>query len=99
LGSGRQAAAAVCFLWFFVDAAFEIGQHQDIANIIVPHIPAWFKGIPFLENTADYFVQGRFDPADLLAILFGAIAAYLLILVLHKKTGNMHITKGMKKSC
>jgi hypothetical protein len=84
LACGRQGAAVICVLWMLVDMLFEIGQQQDIASEIVAYIPDWFKGVPFLENTADYFVQGRFDPADLLAILFGAIAAYLLMLVLEK---------------
>lgn len=86
LGSGLREAAVVCLLWLLVDVFFELGQHQDIAHKIVPYLPNWFKGIPFLENTADYFVQGRFDPVDLIAILFGAIASFLLILVLQQKT-------------
>jgi hypothetical protein len=38
---------------------------------------------PVLENATNYFLEGTFDPLDLLAIVFGALAAYLtLILVL-----------------
>lgn len=85
LNCGRQGTAVICILWLLVDAAFEIGQHQEVANKIVPHIPGWFEGIPFLENTENYFLKGRFDPADLAAILFGAIAAYFLTRVLHAK--------------
>jgi hypothetical protein len=85
MGYGPRGTAVVCLLWLLVDGAFEIGQRPDIANEIVPHIPDWFKHVPILENTADYFIYGRFDPMDLAAILLGAIVAYVLTLVLHTK--------------
>ncbi|MCK4710685.1 MAG: hypothetical protein KAU21_18875 [Gammaproteobacteria bacterium] len=85
LGSAPRMALGICLFWLFVDGVFEIAQHQDIAYEIVPHIPNWFKSIPILENTENYFIHGRFDPADLVAILFGAVIAYILIYILHEK--------------
>jgi len=43
--------------------------------------PDWFTGIPFLENTKDYFLQGTFDFIDLAAIAFGTLIAYFALLV------------------
>lgn len=83
VGSGPRVALGVCLFWLFIDGVFEIAQHQDIANEIVPHIPDWFKVIPILENAAAYFIHGRFDPADLVATLFGAFTAYIFIYILH----------------
>jgi hypothetical protein len=42
-------------------------------------IPDWFEGIPFLENTRNYFQRGTFDMVDLVAIAVGTAAAYFVI--------------------
>lgn len=42
-------------------------------------IPKWFVGIPFLENSADYFQYEVFDLIDLVAIAIGATAAYVIL--------------------
>jgi len=73
-------ALVICTSWLIVDAAFEIGQHADIAPLLINRIPEWFSRLPVLENTASYFLHGRFDPLDLLSILLGALTAFVLIL-------------------
>jgi len=45
-------------------------------------IPDWFEGIPFLENTRNYFQRGTFDMADLVAIAVGTAAAYVIIILI-----------------
>ena len=41
-----------------IDLIFEIGQcFIHTASLI----SAWFAGIPYLENTKDYFYQGTFE--------------------------------------
>jgi len=47
-------------------------------------IPEWFAGIPFLENTENYFLYGTFDFIDLAAITFGAVMAYFVLLITNK---------------
>ena len=71
----------VCLAWFAVDSLFEVAQLNPIAQWIGSHIPIWFSGIPFLDNTADYFLSGTFDMLDLLSIATGALAAYLTIII------------------
>jgi len=67
----------ICLFWFVVDAAFEVGQQfNDVTSHIIPH---WFAGIPFLENTKNYFLHGTFDGIDLAAIAFGTMVAYYVI--------------------
>ena len=85
LGCGRRGAAMVCLLWLLIDGAFELGQHPDAARIILPLIPGWFANIPVLDNTANYFSQGHFDPADVISILLGTVGAYLAIWALPMK--------------
>lgn len=69
----------ICFFWWAVDSLFEIGQHPAIAPHIAATLPAWFQHIPILDNTANYFLLGTFDPGDLAAIVLGTLAAYLTI--------------------
>jgi hypothetical protein len=81
----RRGALVICLFWLFIDGAFEIGQHPIASEIIIPMIPKLFFDIPVLDNTADYFAQGRFDPVDLISILLGAVCAYFLIRVMPTK--------------
>ncbi len=71
----------VCLAWFAIDSLFELAQLNPIAQWIGSHTPMWFSGIPFLDNTADYFLSGTFDMLDLLSIATGALAAYLTIVI------------------
>ena len=69
----------ICLAWLSLDSLFEVAQIDPLARWIAQHAPAWFSGIPFLENTAGYFMFGTFDWLDLLSIVAGTIAAYITI--------------------
>lgn len=73
----------VCLGWFFLDCAFEVGQafHAWSSRIT----PKWFSGIPFLENTQNYFLLGTFDFFDLAAIALGAVTAYFVLVITNKE--------------
>ena len=60
--------------WLLADCAFELGQ------AFVRISPDVFHGVPILENTGNFFVNGTFDPLDLVAATVGAAAAYLFLL-------------------
>jgi hypothetical protein len=85
LNGTRRGMLMICLFWLFIDAAFEIGQHPSVSKIIIPMIPDFFFDIPVLDNTANYFAQGRFDPVDLLSIFLGAACAYLLMRYMSSK--------------
>jgi len=74
----KRDCLIICLSWFLVDCVFELGQKFN--NLALKIIPDWFLGIPFLENTESYFLQGTFDVIDLVAIAFGAIISYLILL-------------------
>jgi len=78
---GRRGALAISAGWLLVDGAFEIGQHPAVAPTLARWTPAWFDRVPVLDNTAGYFLAGRFDPLDLASIAAGAALALPLILV------------------
>lgn len=88
LAPWRFRIGSVCLLWFGIDSLFELGQHDAIANRIADILPSWFRGVPFLENTASYFVTGTFDPLDLGAIALGSVTAFLMVRYLRTKEKN-----------
>ncbi|HFE32524.1 MAG TPA: hypothetical protein ENJ17_04345 [Gammaproteobacteria bacterium] len=77
---GWRGALGICGAWLVTDALFELGQQTTTAEWLARHVPAWFQHVPVLDNTASYFLHGRFDPLDLLSIVLGAAAAFVLIL-------------------
>jgi hypothetical protein len=77
----RVCAIVICASWFVVDSLFELGQAAALAQKIASHVPSWFDGVPFLENTSSYFINGTFDPVDLCSIAIGSLAAYLTFVV------------------
>lgn len=79
LAGGKNTALAVCLGWFALEAVFELGQHPAIAQWLVKGIPPGFAHFPILNQTDRYFLNGTFDPMDLLAIALGTFAAYVAI--------------------
>lgn len=85
----RPCTAADAFtsgaLWCAIGLGFEILQHPAIAGPLA----AALEGVPGLHVLGRFASQGRFDPADLAALLAGAAAATgLLILLLPRE--NRH---------
>ena len=83
--SNKNNFIAICLAWFAFDCLFEIGQHPFIAEKIAANIPVWFSSIPFLDNTANYFLLGTFDVVDILSICMGAIAAYVSLTIIRMR--------------
>lgn len=79
----RRGYLIICLSWFVIDSAFEVGQHFTTWPSKI--IPDWFAGIPFLENTEHYFLQGTFDVTDLAAIILGTVTAYFVLLTTNKR--------------
>ena len=84
----RQYLPWVCLGWFAFDSLFEIAQLDAIGRKIAHWVPDWFAHVPFLENTASYFIIGTFDVLDLLSIAFGALAAYLTMHMIIKRSAH-----------
>jgi hypothetical protein len=79
LEGGRRLNQWVCLGWLSVNVAFEVGQHPKLAGSIANSVPDWFAHVPILNQTPQYFLNGTFDPLDLLFATLGAVTAYLLI--------------------
>ena len=79
LGDTKKNAVLICLGWFYLDAAFELGQTQPVAESLRPFIPQWLEYLPILQQTKSYFVNGTFDVFDLISIAVGAVTAYFVI--------------------
>jgi len=79
----KRGYLIICLSWFLIDSAFELGQKFNTWSSSI--IPNWFTGIPFLENTENYFLQGTFDLLDMAAIALGTVIAYFAILTTSKR--------------
>ncbi len=56
------------------------------SGALVDLVPPWFTHVPILDKTDSYFLQGTFDPWDLMAIAMGALAAYVAIQKTERQT-------------
>lgn len=79
LDGERRLNQMICLGWLSVNVAFELGQHPKLATFIASAVPAWFRHVPVLDKTPNYFLSGTFDPLDILMATLGALTAYLLI--------------------
>lgn len=84
LATHKNTYLLICLFWFALESLFEVGQALINSTTV---IPGWFAGIPFLENTENYFLNGTFDWNDVAASALGAILAYL-VLRTTSKTGR-----------
>ena len=78
----KRGYLIICLSWFLGDCTFELGQKFNTWSSRI--IPDWFTGIPFLESTENYFLQGTFDFLDLAAIALGTIISYFVLLITNK---------------
>ncbi|MBW2606258.1 MAG: hypothetical protein JRD05_01345 [Deltaproteobacteria bacterium] len=77
IASKKRGYIIICLFWFLIDSAFELGQKFD--TLIIDFVPHCFAGVPFFENTGNYFLLGTFSYGDLAAIAIGTIAAYFIL--------------------
>jgi hypothetical protein len=78
----KRGYIIICISWSVVDCFFELGQKFKSSSVSI--IPDRLAGIPFLENTKNFFLEGTFDCFDIGFICFGAIMAYLVLLITSK---------------
>jgi hypothetical protein len=79
---GKRGWLIICFSWFLIDSAFELGQKFSAWALKL--IPNFFESIPVLENTEAFFLRGTFDVYDLVAMAMGAITAYAVLIATMK---------------
>ena len=83
ISSKKKGYIIVCAGWFVIDCVFELGQKYN--SLILKIIPDWFSGVPFLENSRNYFFRGTFDVIDLAAVLTGSLTGYFVLIITMEK--------------
>jgi hypothetical protein len=78
-----------CAAWFFINAAFEAGQHPAFRDSLGAAIQQHLGPAAWSQALARYFVNGRFDVADIAAAAAGAAAA-ATVLWLHAGSTQEH---------
>ena len=81
--AGRPAYGA-CALWWAVNLALEAAQQPQWRAALAGALPSGLDTVAPLSYLARYAQQGRFDPADLLAITAGALAAAGVLYRVHQ---------------
>lgn len=79
IGKHKVSAITITLMWMLTEMLFELAQIKFISNIITTYIPNWFEALPVLENAYSYFQYGSFNGIDLISIVIGSVAAYVLI--------------------
>ena len=79
----KRGRLVICVCWFLTDVIFELGQKFKALSSTM--LPDWFSGIPFLENSKNYFLSGTFDYNDLTAIAIGTLFAYFILTITNKR--------------
>lgn len=70
----------ICLFWLVTELLFEIGQHDAVATFLITQLPEPSTQPGWLQALVGYFVNGRFDTMDILALILGAASAYVSIL-------------------
>ena len=70
---------AIVIGWVAVECLFEVGQISPLDAHVAAALPAWFGDVPVLEASADYFINGTYDPLDVFSIGLGAVTAYWIV--------------------
>lgn len=76
ISGDKKSRGLICILFFLINFFFELGQKYN--GFIIKYIPYWFNKFFVLENIKIFFNKGIFSVYDLIAIMFGAIAAFLI---------------------
>jgi hypothetical protein len=81
----RSASPAygACVVWWAVNIAFEVGQHEQISGRIAELLQLVFGHTWPGRALSNYFLRGSFDVGDIVAATAGALAAAGVLYVVH----------------
>lgn len=77
----------ICAFWCLLEGLCEIGQTAAVSAVINGLVDTQSVNFPLADRIVNYFVAGRFDPFDLLAIMMGGLSAFLTIKIIQRNGG------------
>lgn len=84
LAPSARPRNGACAAWCAVNAAFELGQHPAVAAWLDAALRQSVLPPALGRPLAAYFLRGRFDLGDLVAVLLGGLAAAAVLSILHE---------------
>jgi hypothetical protein len=88
-------AYGACVAWCAVSIAFEVGQHPHLNAHLAEAIWGAFGQTPLTRFVANYFLRGTFDVGDIVAAMLGALAAAVVLRLMHCSLENSHAQQGL----
>jgi hypothetical protein len=79
-----------CVAWGAVNIAFELGQHPLLSGRVAEALQDALGRTPLTRSIANYFLRGTFDIGDIVAALAGALAAAVVLYLLHPRPEPEH---------
>ncbi len=74
----------ICGIWLTIESLFELAQHSAINEFLISGLPTLMTEQPLMEHAINYFQNGRYNTVDMLSIIAGVIAAYLVLRITEK---------------
>lgn len=90
LAPTRRWAYGACAVWLAVNAAFEMGQHEQVRGPLADALRLGLGEGPVARALANYFLRGTFDTGDLVAAALGAALAASILHCLRLQRENHH---------
>jgi hypothetical protein len=87
-------AYGACVAWCAVNIAFEVGQHPHVKAHLAEAIRGAFGQTPLTRFVASYFLRGTFDVGDIVAAILGALAAAVVLRLMHCSLEASHAQQG-----
>ncbi len=85
LPARRTPAYGAPAAWWAINLSFELGQLPQLSAPIARWLDAGFGALPATQALQRFFLNGQFDPADVLALTAGALLAAGLLRWLHQR--------------
>jgi hypothetical protein len=79
-----------CVAWGAINVAFEVGQHPAASASISRVLHGAADHWPEVQFVVRYFALGTFDPGDIAAACLGALAAALVLHLVHRQGDRPH---------
>jgi hypothetical protein len=88
-------AYGACVAWCAVNIAFEVGQHPHVSAHLAEAIRGGFGQTPLTRFVANFFLRGTFDVGDVFAAMLGALAAAVVLRLMHCGLETSHAQQGL----
>lgn len=84
MAQNKKNYMIICFTWFFINLLFEFLQANTVFTLLNSVSDNHDKLNPLLQWLKNFSMYGVFDPKDIIALIIGAIIAYIVLIKSNK---------------